>query len=157
MGNPYDGHTLDAQLAQVRLLVTTHAVKEGPVDMGYRINNHQSLETIIVYKRRAAIEPTIGNLKAEHRVERNRRKGTQGNAINALLRAAAMNFQKLLGFFLYRLLHILHSLFPSGIPGSVFGGDVVRCLFQGRLVKGCYRQFLAPRSGYTHFVAGAGA
>ena len=25
-----------------------------------------------------------------------------------------------------------------------------------RLVKGCYRQFLTPRSGYTHFVAGAG-
>ena len=24
------------------------------------------------------------------------------------------------------------------------------------LVKGCYRQFLTPRSGYTHFVAGAG-
>lgn len=27
LGNPYDGHTLDAQLAQVRRLVTTHAVK----------------------------------------------------------------------------------------------------------------------------------
>jgi IS5 family transposase len=33
-------------------------------------------------KRRAAIEPTIGHLKAEHRLERNRLKGTQGNAIN---------------------------------------------------------------------------
>ena len=61
-------------------------------------------------KRRAAIEPTIGHLKAEHRLERNRLKGTQGNAINALLSAAAMNFQKLLGFFLYRLLHFLRSL-----------------------------------------------
>jgi hypothetical protein len=29
-------------------------------------------------------------------LERNRLKGTQGNAINALLSAAAMNFQKLL-------------------------------------------------------------
>jgi IS5 family transposase len=38
-------------------------------------------------KRRAAIEPTIGHLKAEHRLERNRLKGTQGNAINALLSA----------------------------------------------------------------------
>jgi IS5 family transposase len=66
-------------------------------------------------KRRAAIEPTIGHLKAEHRLERNRLKGTQGNAINALLSATAMNFQKLLGFFLCRLLHFLRSLF---VPAS---------------------------------------
>jgi IS5 family transposase len=130
LGNPYDGHTLDAQLTQVRRLVTGHAVKEGHVDMGYRGNNHQGPETIIVdkprrgtipkrvwkwMKRRAAIEPTIGHLKAEHRLERNRLKGTQGNAINALLSAAAMNFQKLLGFFLCRLLHLLRSLF---VPAS---------------------------------------
>jgi hypothetical protein len=37
-------------------------------------------------KRRAAIEPTIGHLKAEHRLMRNRLKGTQSNAINALQR-----------------------------------------------------------------------
>ena len=94
---------LDAQLAQVRRLVVTHAVKEGHVDMGYRGNNHQGPETIIVdkrrrgmipkrvwkwMKRRAAIEPTIGHLKAEHRLKRNRLKGAQGNAINALLSAA---------------------------------------------------------------------
>ena len=40
LGNPYDGLTLDAQLAHGRRLVTTHAVKEGPADMGYRGNNH---------------------------------------------------------------------------------------------------------------------
>ena len=34
LGNPYDGHTLHAQLTQVRRLVITHAVKEGPMDMG---------------------------------------------------------------------------------------------------------------------------
>ena len=130
MGNPYDGHTLDAQLAHGRRLVTPHAVKEGPVDLGYRVNNHQGPETIIVnkrrrgtipkrvwkgMKRRAAIEPTIGHLEAENRLKRNRLKGTQGNVINALLSAAAMNFQKLLGFFLCRLLHVLLSLF---VPAS---------------------------------------
>jgi IS5 family transposase len=150
LGNPYDGRTLDAQLAQVRRLVTTHAVKEGHVDMGYRGNNHQGPETIIVdkrrrgttlkrvwkwMKRRAAIEPTIGHLKAEHRLERNRLKGTQGNAINALLSAAAMNFQKLLGFFLCRLLHFLRSLFVPASRDQFFGSNVVRCLFQDRLIK----------------------
>jgi len=50
-------------------------------------------------KRRAAVEPSIGHLKNEHRLERNRLKGVAGNAINAVLAAAAMNFQKLIGAF----------------------------------------------------------
>ena len=50
-------------------------------------------------KRRAAVEPSIGHLKNEHRLERNRLKGTAGNEINAILAAAAMNFQKLLRAF----------------------------------------------------------
>ena len=48
-------------------------------------------------KRRAAVEPSIGHLKSEHRLERNRLKGAAGDAVNAILAAAAMNFQKLLG------------------------------------------------------------
>ena len=50
-------------------------------------------------KRRAAVEPSIGHLKNEHRLERNRLKGTAGNEINAILAAARMNFQKLLRAF----------------------------------------------------------
>jgi hypothetical protein len=48
-------------------------------------------------------------MKSEHRLERNRLKGTVGDAINAILSAAAMNFQKLQGFswrFLRRLLDV---------------------------------------------------
>ena len=51
-------------------------------------------------KRRAAVEPSIGHLKNEHRLERNRLKGAAGDAINAILSAAGMNFYKLLGAFL---------------------------------------------------------
>jgi len=65
-------------------------------------------------KRRAAVEPSIGHLKSEHRLERNRLKGDAGNAINAILAAAAMNFHKLLGafwrIFLSRLLDIWNGL-----------------------------------------------
>ena len=50
-------------------------------------------------KRRAAVEPSIGHLKTEHRLERNRLKGVAGDALNAILAAAAMNFHKLLGAF----------------------------------------------------------
>ena len=39
-------------------------------------------------KRRAAIEPSIGHLKNEHRLECNRLRGTCGDAINAVLAAA---------------------------------------------------------------------
>lgn len=46
-------------------------------------------------KRRAAVEPSIGHLKNKHRLDRNRLKGVAGDAINAVLSAAAMNFQKL--------------------------------------------------------------
>lgn len=51
-------------------------------------------------KRRAAVEPTIGHLKSDYRLERNRLKGRVGDALNALFSAAAMNLKKLLGFFL---------------------------------------------------------
>ena len=124
-GNPYDGHTLDQQLNQVRRLLGRR-MHDIHVDMGYRGHNHCGAETVHVdkrrrgrtpkslwrwMKRRAAVEPTIGHMKSEHRLERNRLKGTLGDAINAILSAAAMNFQKLQGFswrFLLRLLDQLH-------------------------------------------------
>ena len=112
-GNPYDGHTLSKQIDQVRSIVGSGMVKEVFVDRGYRGHKHEGPENVTVdrerrgkipksfwrmMKRRAAIEPIIGHMKSEHRLERNRLKGTVGNAINALLSAAAMNFGKLLGW-----------------------------------------------------------
>ena len=47
-------------------------------------------------KRRAAVEPGIGHLKHEHRMDRNRLKGKHGDRINAILSAAGMNISKLL-------------------------------------------------------------
>jgi hypothetical protein len=39
-------------------------------------------------------------------------KGRIGDALNALFSAAAMNFKKLLGFFLVFLLRLLSALLP---------------------------------------------
>ena len=64
---------------------------------------------------RAAVEPSIGHLKNEHRLERNRLKGVPGNAINAVLAAAAMNFQKLLRAF-WRIFLSCLMRFGSRIP-----------------------------------------
>jgi len=47
-------------------------------------------------KRRAAVEPSIGHLKHEHRMDRNRLKGKAGDRFNAILSAAGMNISKLL-------------------------------------------------------------
>ena len=136
--NPYDGHTLDQQLAQVRRLLgeQTRPAPETHVDLGYRGHNHSGPEVVHIdkrrrgatpktlwrwMKRRAAVEPTIGHLKSEHRLERNRLKGPTGDAINAILSAAAMNFQKLQGFFWHFCLRLLRQLFSALYPIPSFG------------------------------------
>jgi IS5 family transposase len=47
-------------------------------------------------KRRAAVEPSIGHLKQDHRMDCCRLKGKVGDQINAILSAAGMNFRKLM-------------------------------------------------------------
>ena len=71
-------------------------------------------------KRRAAVVPSIGHLKTEHRLEHNRLKGVAGDAFNVILSAAAMNFHKLLRAFwsillraLLNLWHPIHLLKPT--------------------------------------------
>jgi transposase, IS5 family len=43
-------------------------------------------------RRRAAVEPVIGHLKAEHRLDRNYLKGRDGDRCSAVLAAAGYNF-----------------------------------------------------------------
>jgi len=110
-GNPYDGHTISLALNQVERLSSTKP-EHVYVDQGYRGHNFTG-KGIKVHvdkfrrgriarslwrwmKRRAAIEPGIGHLKHEHRMDKNRLKGVLGDCINAILSAAGMNFHKLL-------------------------------------------------------------
>lgn len=108
-GNPYDGHTLSDALEQVERI--TKKPDHVFVDMGYRGHGYEGDVEIHVdkrrrgrtakslwrwVKRRAAIEPGIGHLKREHRMDRNRLKGKAGDRINAILSAAGMNLAKLL-------------------------------------------------------------
>ncbi len=127
--NPYDGHTLQPAIDQAEELLETASIKTATVDRGYRgtgkINEviiqspkPFNKKTVTKYKqnklkkqfcRRAAIEPVIGHLKADHRMKRNFYKGITGDAINVMLSAAAFNFKRMMrkwtssfGLFFYR-------------------------------------------------------
>ena len=138
-GNPYDGHTLAAQMKQVEKLLGKQ-IKEVHVDMGYRGHDYQGKATIHVDKRRrgrtppslwrrmkhrAAVEPSIGHLKAEHRLERNRLKGTAGNAVNAVLAAAAMNFQKLLRAVARHFMREIYAILSRLLSHWGFSGSLM--------------------------------
>ena len=129
-GNPYDGHTLSKTLAQVTKLV--QSPEHVFVDQGYRGHDYTGEIEVHVdkrrrgrtpkslwgwMKRRAAVEPSIGHLKQEHRMDRNRLKGRMGDCINAILSAAGMNFRKLMKFvesiLRYFLCLLLCQLLPS--------------------------------------------
>jgi len=108
--NPYDGHTLKDALGQVTR-VAGNPPEHAFVDMGYRGHGYSGEVEVHVdkrhrgriarsvwrwMKRRAAIEPGIGHLKREHRMDRNRLSGVEGDRFNAILSAVGMNFHKLL-------------------------------------------------------------
>ncbi len=50
-------------------------------------------------KRRAAVEPIIGHLKSEYRLNRNHLKDQTGDRANVVLAVAAYNMSKLLAWF----------------------------------------------------------
>lgn len=110
--NPYDGATLSPALKQVER--TTEVRPEAAfVDRGFKGAAHHP-EGVAVYvsgrkrlprtlkallRRRAAIEPVIGHLKGEHKLERNHLLGQEGDRINALLTGCGFNLRKLWRFF----------------------------------------------------------
>jgi transposase, IS5 family len=125
-GNPYDGHTLSSTLENVSRH-TGMEVQAAYVDKGYRGHGYEGPATIHIAgsssrgltrtthrrrKRRSAIEPKIGHLKSDHRMNRCFLRGLQGDAINAVLAAAGSNLRKLLGrlFFIPQFLLILVRL-----------------------------------------------
>jgi len=111
-GNPYDGHTLTDMLTLVDRMTGT-PVKEAYCDRGYRGHNHTG-DTIVHIagnkrgmtrslrkwlRRRCAIEPIIGHLKSDNRMDRNYLKGAVGDTINALLCGCGANIRKLIAAF----------------------------------------------------------
>ena len=116
-GNPYDGHTLQQALEQSERLAEFKA-EEIYVDQGYRGHNYQGEAEVHIarkktkglkkslikwLKRRSAIEPLIGHMKTNGRLDRNYLLGTEGDEINAILCGCGFNLRKLLIAFLFWL------------------------------------------------------
>ena len=105
-GNPYDGHTLRTVITGIEDLtgVEVHRIH---VDKGYRGHDYPNRFRVWIsgqarrvtksirreMKRRAAVEPVIGHVKAEHRMECNYLKGRDGDRANAVLTARRLQLQ----------------------------------------------------------------
>jgi len=130
-GNPYDGHTLATVIPDMETLVG-NSLQRIFVDKGYRGHNAPPDYKFRVFiagqrrrvtpkikremRRRSAIEPVIGHMKAEHRMGRNYLWYRQGDAINAVLAAAGYNFSLLLRWLRLLLFRILAVLRPALRP-----------------------------------------
>jgi transposase, IS5 family len=109
-GNPYDGHTLSACVAQAERMTGKEITGDVFVDRGYRKHDYKGSANVNIgksrrglcptmrkwMKRRAAIEPIIGHMKNDGKLGRNWLKGTEGDSINALLCGCGQNLRKLL-------------------------------------------------------------
>src|SRR3954454_19026406 len=123
-GTPYDGHTLDEQIAQTER-ITGVEVERAYVDRGYRGHDADRARVILSgqkrsvtptvrreRRRRNAIEPVIGHMKSDGHLGRNFLRGTEGDAANLILSAAGHNLRLLrawLAWIVACLLSLLRS------------------------------------------------
>lgn len=107
-GNPHDSRTLHDQVAQVER-ITGAKVKRTYADRGYRSDKVNADPGVFIsgqrtgltptikreLRRRSAVEPVIGHMKGDGKLDRNHLKGCEGDAINPLLAAAGHNLRLL--------------------------------------------------------------
>ena len=120
----HDEHVHDSKtLKSVLAVANSHRKKDielAVVDRGYRgAKQHVDIDVLLpgkalkrdtdyqrqkkrrLCRKRAAIEPIIGHLKQDFRLQRNWLKGSEGDAINLLMAACAWNLRKwMVAFFL---------------------------------------------------------
>ncbi len=119
--NEHDSKTLESALLSAQSN-TTKPIKEAICDRGYRgvkevLDISISIPGTVLkrdtkyqkeikrekFRRRASIEPIIGHLKSDHRMQRNYLKGFIGDEINLLLAASAFNLKKWMNIYFYAL------------------------------------------------------
>ena len=125
-GNPYDGHTLRAVIENTQRL-TGREIERVYVDKGYRGHDAPNPRRVFIsgqkrgvfgaikreLRRRSAIEPVIGHMKAEGHLGRCYLKGQAGDAANAVLTAVGYNFRRILAWLRMLLRLILSGLLAA--------------------------------------------
>jgi len=131
--NEHDSKTLTSAIAHANKH-RTKPIVEAICDRGYRGKKEVDGTVICIpdspkkrdtkyqieqkrkkFRRRAAIEPIIGHVKSDHRMQRNYLKGFTGDEINLLLACSAFNLKKwmndfLMLHFMLRIVLALHLL-----------------------------------------------
>jgi IS5 family transposase len=136
-GNPYDGHILSAVLEQAQNITQDLSVtiRQVVADLGFRGVDADNPDKHIIHRgrykslspqqkgwlrRRQAVEPAIGHLKSDHRMDRCWLQGALGDALHTISCAAGYNLRWLmravtrlgLGPAFLRLLQAALSLTP---------------------------------------------
>ena len=125
-GNPYDGHTLNTTIDQVVAMTDVEPARIY-VDQGYRGHDYAKTDRVFItrqrrgltptikreLRRRSAIEPMIGHMKADGRLGRNHLLGAAGDAINALLVAAGHNLRLILNWLRLFVAWLMAALMGS--------------------------------------------
>jgi len=130
-GAPYDGHTLENVLPEIESQVGVN-LSRIVADAGYKGHNAPEKHKLKVFtsgqkrgvtdsirkalRRRAAVEPVIGHLKAEHRMGRNYLARRTGDAINAVLAAVGYNFSLLLKWLRLLLAILTVTIIATSTP-----------------------------------------
>jgi len=104
-----------------------HGIKEKPqVHLAGKIPKRATRALRKWMKRRAAVEPIIGRLKSDYRLNRNHLKGKAGDRTNVVLAAAAYNMAKLLAWFYWpNVFSALFSYFKFAMRSP---SENTRCL-----------------------------
>jgi IS5 family transposase len=132
-GNPYDGHTLGKLIPAIEAQLG-NSLARIVADAGYRGHNAPEGYKRKVYtsgqkrnvtaqikrdlRRRSAVEPVIGHLKADHRMERNYLAHKAGDAANAVLAAAGYNFRLLLRWLALLWARIIDAIMSADTAQS---------------------------------------
>jgi transposase, IS5 family len=112
-GNPFDGHILNPALEQATNLMQDigGTIKEVVADLGFRGVDADNPGKLIIHRgkfkslsahqkvwlrRRQAVEPAIGHLKSDNRMDRCWLKGTMGDALHTISCAAGYNLRWLM-------------------------------------------------------------
>jgi IS5 family transposase len=124
-GNPYDGHTLAAQISQTER-ITSVAIERAYVDRGYRGHDADKARVILSgqkrgiiptirreRRRRNAIEPVIGHMKADGHLGRNFLLGPDGDAANVILAAAGHNLRLIRAWLAWLCALLFRALIPA--------------------------------------------